>query len=224
MRERIALVLTLTLTLVPSVACQKRAESSASAMPNDAVDELATMEADLARTAAELGSLGIVIAQREAEEEVPIGASKRGESSTKVRDRAKDDVDNGGSSEPSKPSSDPKPGSKLKPGSEPDATADDDARTTTKPTTPTTTPPEPIQPNQPSQPTGEPQSVSAEACGRICSLADLSCDLSGRICGLAARHVGDARYEDSCWNAERQCEAATDACSDCDDGSCAAEE
>jgi hypothetical protein len=58
--------------------------------------------------------------------------------------------------------------------------------------------------------------VSAEACGRICGLAGVACELSDRICSLAARHTGDARYEDACWNAKLQCETATDACDNCD--------
>jgi hypothetical protein len=57
--------------------------------------------------------------------------------------------------------------------------------------------------------------ASVDACGRICALAGAACDLSQRICTLAEQHDGDARYEDLCWNAERQCEAASDACADC---------
>lgn len=57
--------------------------------------------------------------------------------------------------------------------------------------------------------------ATPDACGRICALAGVACDLSQRICTLAEQHDGDARYEDLCWNAQRQCEAASDACADC---------
>ncbi len=54
-------------------------------------------------------------------------------------------------------------------------------------------------------------------CERICDLAEATCTLADRICGLADEHVDDVRYEDACGRAESQCEAASDACSACED-------
>lgn len=84
----------------------------------------------------------------------------------------------------------------------------------------------PSEPSKPTTPSPEPRPTSVEPadkrkasestpCQRICALATVACDLSKRICQLADDHEGDARYEDACWNAERQCDEASDACSDC---------
>lgn len=54
-------------------------------------------------------------------------------------------------------------------------------------------------------------------CERICDLSDNTCDLADKICALADEHVDDVRYEDACDRAEAQCEAATDACTNCED-------
>lgn len=54
-------------------------------------------------------------------------------------------------------------------------------------------------------------------CERICDLAEATCTLADRICGLADEHVDDVRYEDACGRAESQCEAASEACSACED-------
>ena len=54
-------------------------------------------------------------------------------------------------------------------------------------------------------------------CERICDLADNTCDLADKICALADEHVDDVRYEDACDRAEAQCEAASDACTNCED-------
>ncbi len=54
-------------------------------------------------------------------------------------------------------------------------------------------------------------------CERICDLSDNTCDLADKICALADEHVDDVRYEDACDRAEAQCEAATDACTRCED-------
>lgn len=79
--------------------------------------------------------------------------------------------------------------------------------------------PSPISPPPKNAPPPAPPKAATtaapDACGRICALAGAACDLSQRICTLAEQHDGDARYEDLCWNAQRQCEAASDACSDC---------
>lgn len=76
--------------------------------------------------------------------------------------------------------------------------------------------PSPISPDaEPPPPPKSTTTASIDACGRICALAGAACDLSQRICTLAEQHDGDARYEDLCWNAQRQCEAASDACADC---------
>jgi len=54
-------------------------------------------------------------------------------------------------------------------------------------------------------------------CERICDLAEATCTLADRICGLADEHVDDVRYEDACDRAGSQCEAASEACSACED-------
>ncbi|MBV1861771.1 MAG: hypothetical protein KUG77_25350 [Nannocystaceae bacterium] len=54
-------------------------------------------------------------------------------------------------------------------------------------------------------------------CERICDLAEATCTLADRICELADEHVDDVRYEDACDRAGTQCEAASDACSACED-------
>lgn len=83
------------------------------------------------------------------------------------------------------------------------------------------TPAPPTNPSKPTIVTPEPKPgprddpKSSTPCQRICTLASVACDLSKRICQLAENHQGDARYEDACWNAGRQCEDASDACSDC---------
>lgn len=62
-----------------------------------------------------------------------------------------------------------------------------------------------------------PDRDSRTRCERICELADSTCDLADKICALAEEHVDDVRYEDACDRAEAQCEAASDACTSCDD-------
>lgn len=54
-------------------------------------------------------------------------------------------------------------------------------------------------------------------CERICDLAEATCTLADRICGLADEHVDDVRYEEACGRATVQCEAASEACSACED-------
>ncbi len=54
-------------------------------------------------------------------------------------------------------------------------------------------------------------------CERICDLAEATCTLADRICGLADEHVDDVRYEEACGRATLQCEAASEACSACED-------
>ncbi len=54
-------------------------------------------------------------------------------------------------------------------------------------------------------------------CERICDLAEATCTLSDRICELAAEHVDDVRYENACERATSQCEAASEACSMCEE-------
>lgn len=201
-------------------ACEKGAPAKATSAPGATLDDLASIEAELARNAAELGSLGVVIAQR-AEREPGLGDSDSGDV-TKRADNVKKpsgepDAAEGGDGPP-EPTPDP--------GTAPPSITDN--HRPKPPTKPSSITPPPTTPGSttPSSPPDDAaaESTSAEACGRICSLADVSCDLSDRICVLAARHTGDARYEDACWNAQRQCEAATDACGDCDagrEGACA---
>lgn len=52
-------------------------------------------------------------------------------------------------------------------------------------------------------------------CSRICDLAASSCQLAQQICELAAGHVGQARYDNACRNAQAQCELASEACRGC---------
>lgn len=171
------------LLVVVAAGCAARGKASApDSVASGRLDDLATAEAELARNAADLQALGIVVAQR--------GPRPQGEPGrTDADDREK----NLKKTEPGSPP-------------EPDAQA-----------------PEPITPEpggEPTRPTGGGEELRAvdsaqTPCQRICTLAGVACDLSQRICTLAAQHEGNARYEDVCWNAERQCEQASDACSDC---------
>lgn len=52
-------------------------------------------------------------------------------------------------------------------------------------------------------------------CDRVCDLADSTCSLAGHVCGLADRHPTEPRYRESCRRAERQCDAAIEACGRC---------
>jgi hypothetical protein len=56
---------------------------------------------------------------------------------------------------------------------------------------------------------------AGDRCGRICALADATCDLRDRVCGLAAAHEDDMRYQTACARAEDQCTAASEACESC---------
>ncbi len=63
---------------------------------------------------------------------------------------------------------------------------------------------------------GEEASTPAEeSCGRICAIAEATCDVSDQICGLAGAHEGETRYEQACDRAQAQCTDATDACDAC---------
>lgn len=173
-------------------AMKKRAPATAEAMPPQGaaqLDALASAQAELAANAAELQSLGVVLAvgPRAANDELG-SASKREEN----RRDEKDDA------EPEVPAAEPDPGP-------------------AQPSKPvTTTPTRPAEPKPTSvKPADSRKASESTPCQRICALATVACDLSKRICELADDHEGDARYEDACWNAERQCDEASDACSDC---------
>ncbi len=56
---------------------------------------------------------------------------------------------------------------------------------------------------------------SALRCERICDLAETTCELADRICSLANEHVDEVRYENACARAESQCEVAAAACTSC---------
>lgn len=170
--------------LALAIGCAPRNKASApdSASPafSSQPDDLATAEAELARNAADLEALGVVVAQR--------GSPTHAEPGT---DPEKNDPP------PPDLTKRPEPGMKR-----PDVENPDPAV------------------NLPTTPDGDEDDPSPTAseqtpCQRICTLAGVACDLSQRICTLAAQHEGNARYEDVCWNAERQCEEASDACSDC---------
>lgn len=170
-------------------AMKKRAPASAraDAMPAQGtaqLDALASAQAELAANAAELQSLGVVLAvgPRVADDEV---------------DESRDDSKR--AMEMDRP--------------EPEAPAGEPITTPAEPTKPTAPPPEPKPTSV--RPADNGKASESTPCRRICALATVACDLSKRICDLADDHEGDARYEDACWNAERQCDEASDACSDC---------
>lgn len=54
-----------------------------------------------------------------------------------------------------------------------------------------------------------------DRCQRICDLAEATCDLADRICNLATRHPDEVRYETACDRAEDQCDSAAEACNGC---------
>lgn len=186
----------LLVVAVIATACQKSSAPSsapeAAATGAVAGDDLASVRAELVGNAAELQALGVVIAPG---------------------DRKSRDFDDGDLK---------KEKGDERPRAEPIVEQDED--TATKNTkAPTVSPQKPADAPSPETPSAPPPpptkaagaSVSTDACGRICSLAGAACELSQRICTLADQHDGDARYEDLCWNAQRQCEAASDACADC---------
>ncbi|MEM6995634.1 MAG: hypothetical protein AAF721_34300 [Myxococcota bacterium] len=58
--------------------------------------------------------------------------------------------------------------------------------------------------------------ASSSRCDRVCDLAEATCGLAGHICSLAEKHPDDARYLEACVRAERQCDAADQACQACE--------
>ncbi len=184
--------------------CAKRAPESAAATAaphplapelGAAAGELAAVSAALAQNAASLAALG-VDTSRSRDGEKPDAPTKR------ERDEIRDGADEKSSES---------------------ATDLDDAPTPKTPVAPKSAAPSPsTAPTATARTTAEPSpepvgaaSDEASGCDRICALAGVACDLAQRICTLAKHHEGDARYADVCWNAERQCEQASDACADC---------
>lgn len=53
-------------------------------------------------------------------------------------------------------------------------------------------------------------------CDRVCDLSQTTCELAEHICGLAHQHPDENRYVEACARAERQCEAADQACQRCE--------
>jgi outer membrane biosynthesis protein TonB len=194
---------TALLVIVAAFGCAaKRAASppadAAPATASAQVDALTEAEAELAANAAELNALGVKIAW---------GRRDKGDSSEPGR--ATEPSVEPETPTPEIPKADPieprRPGTKKPTKNErPDSV---------KPK------PEPKPEPKPGATTRDEDDALASTdntpCQRICTLASVACDLSKRICQLADDHQGDARYEDACWNAERQCEDASDACSDC---------
>jgi hypothetical protein len=193
-RSRRALCVAL---LVLAAACRKSSappSRDATTMASGPSDELAAVEAELAGNAQELQALGVVVAQKGSQTGNQLGGQTDKEAEEQRRER--DD----GSTKNTEPSAAPEP------------ELDRDEERPSKP--PADSPSPNAEPPAPPKPTTTTTS-SIDACGRICALAGAACDLSQRICTLAEQHDGDARYEDLCWNAQRQCEAASDACADC---------
>jgi hypothetical protein len=54
-----------------------------------------------------------------------------------------------------------------------------------------------------------------DRCEMICDLAAATCDLEAKICALASEHPEDARYQDACERANRDCDIAQEACLEC---------
>ncbi len=183
--------LVLGLTML-AVACKKDAASAppGQAMPfaDARFDELAAAQAELARNAIELDAVGVVVVARAK----GTAAQEPGPSKDDIAPGADDELGRGRRERSTKVPADPAP----------------------RATNPKRAPASPEPPAVPGT-SPDPASSSNTTYQRICALAEIACDLSGRICTLSEDHVGEARYEDACWNAEQQCEQASDACSDC---------
>lgn len=54
-----------------------------------------------------------------------------------------------------------------------------------------------------------------DRCEMICDLAAATCDLEAKICALASEHPEDARYQNACERANRDCDLAQEACLEC---------
>jgi hypothetical protein len=55
----------------------------------------------------------------------------------------------------------------------------------------------------------------AAQCGRICDLAEATCELHEKICTLADEHEGEQRYVAACTRADDDCRRASEACRAC---------
>jgi hypothetical protein len=185
-------------------ACKKERPSHA---PRDIADDIDAIEAELSRKDAELSAAGIVVVARR-------------------------DVAFGRPAPESPAAPPPAEGEAPVSGETPEAPAEAPAEPTTEPGADEEA--DMAQPTDAPRASAERRTVvgkgdaraakrekrrakksASDRCGRICALAQATCDLRDRVCGLAAAHEDDMRYQSACARAEDQCTAASEVCESC---------
>lgn len=184
----------LSMAAVCVVACKPAAPAHfpAAGLP----DDIAAIEAELARNRAELESAGIMVAMAGPPRLEPQPPSAGDDGADKAAGAPAADSDY----------------------TEAEAEEVADEPPSAPPPEPTVGEAEPVRPATVSRQERlrvRARRDSPSRCDRICELADLTCDLAQRVCTLAHSHAGEPRYEEACTRAQDQCRAASSACTDC---------
>ncbi len=170
--------------IVSTGACKSAPRSRA---PQARLDDIASIESELAANASRLEAQGLSIPDTAT-------TTSAADAEGMASEASEDDRDAVGDGE-SPPESEPAAEAEEAPASPSDASAEREVRTRGK----------------------DARSSSTTRCERICDLAETTCELAERICALANEHVDDVRYAQACDRADVQCELASEACSDCAD-------
>jgi hypothetical protein len=190
----------IVVALVAVAGCKPASMAATAPDESDLPDDIAQIEATLARNADDLQAAGVVVVAR------------------------RTDVESGGDAAASPPEVS-EPEAEEPPAGEEEGEAPVLAPSDPSPTPESAPPPAMAPKDEDDAPPRRARARRFEArragrrgddrCQRICDLAEATCDLADRICGLATRHPDEVRYETACARAEDQCDSAADACNAC---------